>query len=369
MLVNKMGQIELRGINKYFGKNHVLKDVSMVIERGGFTTLLGPSGCGKTTILRIIAGLEKPESGQVLIDGKEVVNAEKGVFVPSHNRGLNLVFQNYALWPHLTVKRNISFGLEIEKKDKREIKEAVDEVLARLQIQQLENRYPAELSGGQQQRVAIARAIVTKPSILLFDEPLSNLDAKLRLEMRTELKKLHRQLGCTIVYVTHDQTEALTMSTQIGIFFEGKLIQSDRPDKIYSHPSTLQVADFIGTPKINLIGGAYSFSDGTYDLSTPFGRLPAPPSVREPAEVNLALYPENILIHEQQFEGGISCKVHSVMPAGAETFVQLQMPDGELLLARQFGSCTLQEEEEVFADLQLQKCRIYNKLSGCIVKV
>ncbi|MDD4039104.1 MAG: ABC transporter ATP-binding protein, partial [Sphaerochaeta sp.] len=203
-----MGTIQLQNIDKYYGKNHVLKNLNLTIEDGEFMTLLGPSGCGKTTTLRIIAGLEHPQHGAILMDAKEIVNAEHLYFEAPDKRGLNLVFQSYALWPHMTVFDNVAFSMTIAKKSSAEIKMKVDSALNRMRISEYAGRYPSELSGGQQQRVAIARAIVNDPKLLLLDEPLSNLDAKLRIEMRSELKKLHQELGTTIVYVTHDQVEA-----------------------------------------------------------------------------------------------------------------------------------------------------------------
>ena len=220
-----MSKIELKHIDKFYGKNHVLKDLNLTIEDGDFMTLLGPSGCGKTTTLRVVSGLEKPQNGFIYMDGKEIVNAAEAYYAPPSQRNLNLVFQSYALWPHMTVFENVSFGLKIKKIPSAEIEKMVASALERMQIGQYAKRYPTELSGGQQQRVAIARAIVSEPRLLLLDEPLSNLDAKLRVDMRSELKRLHHDTGSTIIYVTHDQVEALTMSTKIALFREGELVQ------------------------------------------------------------------------------------------------------------------------------------------------
>ncbi|MFR0768550.1 MAG: ABC transporter ATP-binding protein [Dysosmobacter sp.] len=217
-----MSKIELTHIDKYYGKNHVLKDLNLTIEDGDFMTLLGPSGCGKTTTLRVVSGLEKPQNGIILMDGKEIVNAAEASFAPPSKRNLNLVFQSYALWPHMTVFDNVAFGLRIRKENSETIAKKVASALDRMQIGEFAKRYPTELSGGQQQRVAIARAIVSEPRLLLLDEPLSNLDAKLRVDMRAELKRLHHETGTTIIYVTHDQVEALTMSTSIALYREGQ---------------------------------------------------------------------------------------------------------------------------------------------------
>ena len=230
-----MSKIELKHIDKFYGKNHILKDVNLTIEDGDFMTLLGPSGCGKTTTLRVVSGLEKPQNGTIHMDGKEIVNAAEAHFAPPSERDLNLVFQSYALWPHMTVRENIAFGLNIQKLPKDEVDRRIKDALGRMQIGQYVDRYPSELSGGQQQRVAIARAIASEPHLLLMDEPLSNLDAKLRVDMRSELKRLHTETGTTMIYVTHDQVEALTMSTKIAIFREGIIIQVAHPLELYNN--------------------------------------------------------------------------------------------------------------------------------------
>ena len=245
----------MTGINKYYGTNRVLKDVDLTIEDGEFMTLLGPSGCGKTTTLRVIAGLEKPQSGSIVMDGKRIVNAAESFFAPPAKRGLNLVFQSYALWPHMTVFDNVAFGLRVKHTPKDEIKKLVENALSRMQIGEYAGRYPSELSGGQQQRVAIARAIASPVELLLLDEPLSNLDAKLRVDMRSELKRLHEEMGTTIIYVTHDQVEALTLSTRIAVFFNGHIEQVASPMSLYQNPASVRIAEFIGNPKINLTGG------------------------------------------------------------------------------------------------------------------
>lgn len=247
-----MSRIELRGINKYYGRNHVLKDINLVIEDGEFMTLLGPSGCGKTTTLRVVAGLEKPQEGYMYMGDREIVNAPEKFYEEPGKRHLNLVFQSYALWPHMTVFDNVAFGLEVAKVPKEEIRRKVENALKRMRIEAFIDRYPSELSGGQQQRVAIARAIVSEPEVLLLDEPLSNLDAKLRNQMRTELIELHKQLGTTFVYVTHDQTEAMSMATDIVLMNKGVIQQHDSPLNIYSNPENLFTAQFIGNPTMNL---------------------------------------------------------------------------------------------------------------------
>ena len=245
-----MSKIELTHIDKYYGKNHVLKDLNLTIEDGDFMTLLGPSGCGKTTTLRVVSGLEKPQNGIILMDGKEIVNAAEASFAPPSKRNLNLVFQSYALWPHMTVFDNVAFGLRIRKENSETIAKKVASALDRMQIGEFAKRYPTELSGGQQQRVAIARALVNRPQVLLLDEPLGALDLRLRKDMQNELKTIQQRMGITFIYVTHDQEEALTMSDTIVVMNKGKIQQIGRPEDIYNEPKNAFVADFIGESNI-----------------------------------------------------------------------------------------------------------------------
>ena len=254
-----MSKIELKSINKYYGDNHVLKDLTLTIEDGDFMTLLGPSGCGKTTTLRVVSGLERPQGGVMLIDGKEAINAEKAFYLEPSKRGLNLVFQSYALWPHMTVFENIAFGLKIQKLPKAEVEKRVKDALKMMRIDEYEKRYPNELSGGQQQRVAIARALINKPKVLLLDEPLSALDAKLRKDMQVELRRIQRETGITFIFVTHDQEEALSMSDTVVVMENGKIQQIGRPVDIYNEPVNAFVADFIG--ESNIIDGIMNRDD------------------------------------------------------------------------------------------------------------
>ncbi|EEG56401.1 ABC transporter ATP-binding protein [Enterocloster asparagiformis] len=243
-----MSDIVLKNITKRFGKSVAVDNLNLTIADGDFITLLGPSGCGKTTTLRMIAGLETPTEGEIWIDGKCVFSAEKGINVAPSKRDVGFLFQNYALWPHMTVYQNISFGLENMKWPKDRIRKKVDELLKMLKIEEFEKRYPSELSGGQQQRVAIARTLATEPKVLFMDEPLSNLDAKLRMDMRTELKRLHLETRSTFVYVTHDQLEAMTLSTKICLMKKGLLQQYAPPLTVYHSPANMFTADFVGNP-------------------------------------------------------------------------------------------------------------------------
>ncbi|MFC6446580.1 ABC transporter ATP-binding protein [Shinella zoogloeoides] len=242
-----MSTLTIEAIRKNYGAVETLKGIDIALESGEFLVLLGASGCGKSTLLNIIAGLGEPTSGDIRIDGRSIVG------VHPKDRDIAMVFQSYALYPNLTVHRNIGFGLEMRKVDKAERDRAVRETAKLLQIENLLERKPGQLSGGQRQRVAIGRALVRNPKIFLFDEPLSNLDAKLRMEMRTELKRLHQMTRTTVVYVTHDQIEAMTLATRIAVMRGGRIEQLDTPENIYNRPATLYVATFVGAPPMNLL--------------------------------------------------------------------------------------------------------------------
>ncbi len=251
-----MASLEIRNVTKKFGEVVVLDGIDIAIEDGEFLVLVGPSGCGKSTLLNIVAGLETETSGEIAIDGRLVND------VHPKDRDIAMVFQSYALYPNMTVRKNITFGLEVRKVPRDRIDDAVARVSDLLQIQPLLDRKPSQLSGGQRQRVAMGRALVRDPSIFLFDEPLSNLDAKLRVEMRIEMKKLHHRLGTTIVYVTHDQTEAMNLATRIAVLDGGGIQQVGPPQYLYDHPDNLFVAGFIGSPAMNFLPGCLSKRDG-----------------------------------------------------------------------------------------------------------
>jgi multiple sugar transport system ATP-binding protein len=244
-----MGRITLEGVQKSFGPVHIIKGADLDIPDGAFVVFVGPSGCGKTTLLRLIAGLEDVTDGKILIDGKNVVD------VPPAKRGLSMVFQSYALYPHMSVRGNIAFGLKMAGLPKDEINRKVEEAAATLNLTPYLDRKPRELSGGQRQRVAIGRAIVREPKAFLFDEPLSNLDAALRVQMRLEVTRLQKQLATTAIYVTHDQVEAMTMADKIVVLNAGKIEQYGSPIELYQRPANLFVAGFIGSPKMNFITG------------------------------------------------------------------------------------------------------------------
>ncbi len=326
-----MPKIELKNITKKFGGTFTAVDnLSITIEDGDFVTLLGPSGCGKTTTLRQIAGLETPTSGEILIDGQVVFSSDKMVDVSPSKRNVGFLFQNYALWPHMTVKQNIAFGLENLKWKKDDIEKRVKELLELLKIEEFTERYPAELSGGQQQRVAIARTLATNPRVLLMDEPLSNLDAKLRMEMRTELKRLHRETGATFVYVTHDQLEAMTLATKICLLKDGILQQYAPPLTVYNRPHNTFVADFVGSPTINFLKCRKENGEGII-LSTPLGKLkfdPNSPVSYDTGETpTLGIRPEFIVVAD---DGELEAEVLSSLPSGMETILKLRIGESEL---------------------------------------
>ncbi len=366
-----MDHIVLKGVNKFYGANHVLKDVDLTVEQGEFMTLLGPSGCGKTTTLRVVAGLENPEGGKMWMNGRLVIHAEEAFYEAPAKRQLNLVFQSYALWPHMTVFDNVAFGLTVGKAQKAEIRARVANALERMQIGEYAKRYPSELSGGQQQRVAIARAIVTEPKILLLDEPLSNLDAKLRIDMRAELKRLHKEMGTTVLYVTHDQAEALTLSTRIAVFFDGAIEQLDTPLRVYQNPVSLRAADFIGNPRINLLPGRASVSGGALSVESPLGayRFGADTFTEAMPETGafdcvLGVRPEQIGVTQGE---GVAATVYSVMPAGSETLVQLRVQQSNLLV-KLLGIRHFEQDAGVALRIDPGLINVYHAETGRLVK-
>src|SRR5512134_2748399 len=302
--------IVIKNLTKRFGDVVAVNNVSLDIEPGSFVTLLGPSGCGKTTLLRCVAGLDDPDGGEIYIGNKLVFSYERGISLPPGQRDLGLVFQNYALWPHMKVDKNITFSLEIRKLPKEEIKKRVKDALAEVQMEGFEDRYPREMSGGQQQRIALARMLAYRPKVFLMDEPLSNLDARLRMDMRAELKRLHHISGATTIYVTHDQVEALTMSTNIAVMKLGVVQQFDTPDKVYHFPSNLFVADFIGNPKVNLLEGevkdrgCVQIGDFTIAVDTHSAT----------GKTVVAVRPEDVIVMTKPEPGAVEFIAYSVLP-------------------------------------------------------
>jgi multiple sugar transport system ATP-binding protein len=319
-----MAAVELRRVVKsYDGRNTVIHGIDLEITHGEFVVFVGPSGCGKSTLLRMIAGLEPISGGEVRIDG-EVVNDR-----PPRSRDIAMVFQDYALYPHKSLFENMAFGLRLRKTPEAEITKRVNDAAALLKIEHMLQRKPRELSGGQRQRVAIGRAIVRQPKVFLFDEPLSNLDAQLRGEMRTEIKRLHQRLGATIIYVTHDQTEAMTLADRICVLQAGHKMQYDTPDAIYNRPAALFVAGFTGAPPMNL--SDCTVADGQADLGGI--RLPLPAPLRQHAGARkLGVRPENITLAPQDADDIVVPSTVSLLePLGAETLVTLKVGGSELM--------------------------------------
>jgi len=358
-----MSGIRLLGVTRSFGSVRAVDDFTLEIPNGAFATLLGPSGCGKTTTLRMIAGLDSPnEGGEIWIGERCVFSTEKAVFVHPAKRKLGLVFQSYALWPHLTVFENIAFGLQIQKLAKSAIQRRVEAIASLLHIGELLGRYPSELSGGQQQRVAIARVLVMEPEVLLLDEPLSNLDAKLRMDMRAELKRLHTETGSTIVYVTHDQMEALTLSTHVAVMHKGKLQQWAAPMEVYNRPANLFTADFIGNPRINLIEGILrSAPDGSFYLEKEGVAFPLP--VRLPVstqvKATLGLRAEDLEITPSQTPGSLPATVYSVLPAGAEWYIRVQVKD-IFLTVTTYQDMGLQNDSKVGIRIKSDRIKLFD---------
>jgi multiple sugar transport system ATP-binding protein len=299
-----MGTIQLRGIGRSFKSTAAVRDITLDIDDGDFLVLLGPSGCGKTTLLRMIAGLLEPTTGRILLDGDDITD------LPSKKRDLAMVFQSYALYPHLSVRRNLAFPLRVQKLGREEIERRVQDVAASLEIDHLLDRKPKELSGGQRQRVAVGRALVRDPKAFLMDEPLSNLDAKLRTQTRQELTALHRRLGATFVYVTHDQVEAMTMATKIVVLDAGRIEQYGTPEDVYDRPESVFVAGFLGSPAMNLLDAQVAGEDGRIAVSADglAGELWA--GEADPIEVVLGIRPEHLEIAaEDGHRGGVRIAV------------------------------------------------------------
>lgn len=333
-----MANLQINQVRKTYGKSDIetLKGIDIQIESGEFLILVGPSGCGKSTLMNMIAGLEEVSSGSICIESRDVTR------VPPKDRDIAMVFQSYALYPNMTVRQNIAFGLEIRKMAASEIEAEVDRVARLLQIDKLLDRKPSQLSGGQQQRVAMGRALARRPKIYLFDEPLSNLDAKLRVEMRTEVKKLHQRLGTTIVYVTHDQIEAMTLADRIAVMKDGELLQLGTPKEIYDTPANMFVAGFMGSPAMNFIpcrilGNESQLYTEIVPVQGEAVRLPVPAFMRAylGQQVVLGMRPEQItqvVPHRVDAAEVITASFEVVItePTGPDTIVVVQANEQEI---------------------------------------
>jgi iron(III) transport system ATP-binding protein len=330
-----MSSIRLINVEKAYGATgpKAVEDLSLTIDSGEFLCLLGPSGCGKTTTLRMLAGLEHPTGGEIRIGERTIVSVSRGIYVPPEKRGLGLVFQSYALWPHMSVRDNVEFGLKLRKEPKEHRRRVSDSVMEKLAIDRYAERYPNQLSGGQQQRVALARMLALQPEIILLDEPLSNLDAKLRLEMRAELKRIHREIGATIVFVTHDQWEAMTLASRIAVMSEGELQQVGSPDDIYDRPANRFVAEFVGSMPINIVTLSSGRTAGTLEhwLLEALAAMQAPDGV-----ASVGIRPEALRIEPGPVGNGPlprrTAEIVDVLPTGGSWIVELTV-DGERIFA------------------------------------
>jgi len=322
--------IEFKNVNKEYGSTSVVDDLSLKIDDGEFIVLLGPSGCGKTTTLRMLAGLEPVTSGDILIDGKRIND------VPTQHRDLAMVFQSYALYPHMTIAENIGYPLRVRKLDKAKRAERVKRVAAMLEIEPLLDRKPRQLSGGERQRVALARAIVREPRAYLMDEPLSNLDARLRVQMRGELKHLQHELGTTTIYVTHDQAEAMTLASRVAVMMKGRLQQFDTPMNIYNYPANRFVAEFVGSPSMNFI---------------------------EESPLTKGIRPEHIQVLSEPHDGAIAATVYVTEQMGNETFVFFTVGSNRLI-ARAPADFRADEESQVWIKIAEDKIHYFDPVSG-----
>jgi ABC-type sugar transport system ATPase subunit len=345
----KNGNVRLQGVVKKHGETTVLHGVDLEIRAGEFFVLLGPSGSGKTTTLRILAGLESVSAGQVLMDGVDVTGTEPGA------RDVAMVFQSYALYPHMTVAENIGFPLKMVGTARATIDQAVKDAAARVSIGHLLQRRPGQLSGGQQQRVALARAIVRQPRLFLLDEPLSNLDAKLRLETRLELKQLQRSLGVTTVYVTHDQEEAMTLADRVAVFMDGRIVQVATPRDIYSRPAQIPVAGFIGTPPMNLVPATWRGDTAVIDgVAHPVGA-----STPQPREIVLGVRPGEL----RAGGSGTEARVEYIEELGDHNIVDLKAGEQRMKLKAE-GVASLREGEATWLSFEPRAAHLFDRASG-----
>ncbi len=369
-----MAQVEYRNVNKSFDKVQVIKDLNLLIQDKEFVVLVGPSGCGKTTTLRMLAGLETISSGNVLIDDR-IVND-----VSPRNRDIAMVFQSYALYPHMNVFDNMAFGLKLRKLPKEEIKKRVREAAEILDLTEYLKRKPRQLSGGQRQRVAVGRAIVRDPAVFLMDEPLSNLDAKLRVQARSEINALQRRLEATVVYVTHDQVEAMTMGHRIAVFNEGVLHQVDKPTVVYEHPADTFVAQFIGSPSMNLYKTPTLNEGGDFFVKLRETNLKMSAKYNEQlkahsaGEITFGIRPEHIYVAGQASKGvtetaTVKLKLAQVEVLGRESYLFFDVAEGTQLTAAVEGVLTTDVGAEVELVFDMSKIHLFDSVTGKAIEV
>jgi iron(III) transport system ATP-binding protein len=354
--------IRIRGLRKTFRAQHgmvyALREIDLDVAEGEFCVLLGPSGCGKTTTLRCVAGLERPDSGEIELGGKLVNAPSQRTYVPAEKRDIGMVFQSYAIWPHMNVFHNVAFPLTQGQKrySKSAVADKVRNALKRVQLDGLEDRPATDLSGGQQQRVAMARAMVTEPKILLMDEPLSNLDARLREQMRVELKKITKSISVTTLYVTHDQAEALSLGDKVCVMNQGEILQTANPNDIYARPVNLFVAQFVG--EMNFVKGHVT---GPERIECPFGNVHvAPPNgVSVGAGVTLAIRPEHVnIVAADQNSGAVHGKITSKNYLGDAALLEVEV-NGVTLLAKLAGDTDLTIGQKAIVDLPLNRWHVF----------
>jgi multiple sugar transport system ATP-binding protein len=352
-----MAHVSLYDLTKEFDDTVAVADLNLEIDDGEFIVLVGPSGSGKTTALRLIAGLERPTRGSIVIGEREVTD------VPPRDRDIAMVFQNYALYPHMSVYDNMAFGLQVRGHAKGEIRERVEGAAEILGIGDLMHRKPGQLSGGQRQRTAVGRSIVRQPQVFLFDEPLSNLDASLRVEMRAELSQLHRRLNATIIYVTHDQVEAMTMGQRIAIMNEGRLQQCAEPLEVYKNPANVFVAGFIGSPSINLFSGALSTTEGGWTFKGDAFELHLQASESPPVvAATLGIRPEDLKLADD--DATFNATVRVVEPVGSEMYVHLTAGDGARVVARVPADSHVSVDESVNVEIPTDKIHLFRADTG-----
>lgn len=350
-----MTDLTLKAVHKSYGATKVIHGINMQVDSGEFCVFVGPSGCGKSTLLRMIAGLENVTQGDVQIDGTTVNH------VPAAQRGLAMVFQSYALYPHMSVRQNLSFGLENMSMPKAEVTRRVNEAARMLQIEELMDRRPAALSGGQRQRIAIGRAVVREPKIFLFDEPLSNLDAELRVAMRTEISDLHERLGNTMIYVTHDQVEAMTMADKIAVLRKGVVEQFGRPLDLFNAPANRFVAGFIGSPAMNFAKG--EIADGAAKLENG-ATIPLPKrrfDIRQGQEIELGIRASHMDVTP---DGPLEIQVNTVEQLGTESYIYGHQPDGTPLTLFQLGQVDIARGTTVKVSLRAELIHLFDAKSG-----
>lgn len=358
--------VSVQGLVKKYGSVTAVKDVSFEVKEGEFMVLLGPSGSGKTTTLRCIAGLEEVDGGKVFIEGKLVND------LPPSERDVAMVFQSYALYPYMTVYDNIAFPLRVKKASKQEVDARVKEVAELLHISHLLTRKPKQLSGGEQQRVALGRAIVRRPKVFLMDEPLSNLDAKLRVYMRAELKRLQKELKIKTIYVTHDQAEAMTMADKVAVFKDGEIQQVDSPQALYDNPTSTFVAGFVGAPAMNVIPCTLTKDGDRLFAETSLFRVPVPDRLARLVEGKLmneailGIRPEDIEVVKKGAEGSFICKTFVVEPLGSESILNIKLDD-MLIKVKERKSLSLGPGEEVSLRFRPDALRLFDSASGKVL--